>query len=131
MEKIIILALCFLPVLIEAYLDRKGEDRKGKKKDTLWLIIIVASLVGLAWWLFDINPLLPALLVLMFRITCFDYIVTWFLKRNDVISPTANVWSYTGKSTFFWDQWMVKIPWRLRLVLRVVLLIASVAFYIA
>lgn len=129
----LIIFVCLIPTLVEAYLDRRGETKTGKKKDTLWLVIATAVLLGLCWWLFDINPIGPGLLVLGWRVLVLDYLVNILLYRNKVIeNPGAEKWwSYMGKSTHFWDQALAKIDWRIRLAARVLLFSGTMTLYIA
>ena len=127
----LIIFVCLIPTLVEAYLDRRGETKTGKKKDTLWLVIATAVLLGLCWWLFDINPIGPGLLVLGWRVLVLDYLVNILLYRNKVIeNPGAEKWwSYMGKSTHFWDQALAKIDWRIRLAARVLLFSGTMIGY--
>ena len=128
--KLIIIFLALIPTLVEAWLDRHGENRTGKTKDTLWLIIAILALSLAVLWLFDTNPLKTLALVLGWRILLFDYLVTWLLIRNKVIEdPDARWWSYTGKTARF-DKLVAKIPWRWRLVIRIVLFGSALAFFL-
>lgn len=122
--KWVILVLCFAPTLFEAYFDRFGETRKGKKKDTLWLLIAAACLIGLSWWLFDFHPLVTGLLILVFRFCTFDYLVHWLLKRYSENHPNINIWEYSGSTADF-DKLTAKVPWRIRLIVRAVVLVTS------
>ena len=115
--------------MIEAYLDRFGEKRKGKVKDTLWLLTAVASLTGLAYWLFDTNPVWPVLLVLVWRICTFDYIVNAFLKRYSKGHKNINIWTYSG-TTAFTDRIVSKVHPVIRLVLRASLFAVALWWYI-
>ena len=114
---------------VEGYLDRLGEKRKGKVKDTVWLVIAAACLLGLAWWLFDVRPFWPALLIGVWRVTCFDYIAHAFLKKYSGNHNEINIWKYTGKTTFWWDQLLAKIDWRIRLASRVLLFSGTMTLY--
>lgn len=129
-EKLILLLLTIVPTLYEAHADRFGETRKGKKKDTLWLLIAAACLIGLSWWLFDFHPLMTGLLILVWRFCTFDYLVHWFLKRYSENHGHINIWTYTGKSTLWHDQLMAKINWVGRMVIRVVVFALSVWWYL-
>jgi len=127
----VIFALCFLFNPYEGWTDRKGEKRKDKRKDTVILVVASVILTG-ASYLFVENWVAVPLLILMLRVTMFDYIAHAFLKRY---SPThkeknINIWQYSGTTTHFWDQLVGKIPWKLRLVIRVILFIGTVLLYI-
>lgn len=126
--KWLILALCFAPTIIEAILDRFGETRKGKRKDFIWLSLVALALVGASWRL-GYNPLAVLLLLLVIRFAVFDYLVHWFLKRYSENHGHINIWQYTGKSTHWHDQIAAKVHPVLRLVIRVVILVLSVAYY--
>ena len=117
--KWVILFACLIPTLIEAWLDRKGEKRKGKVKDTVWLVVASLAMAGVAWC-FGKNPLSVLLLILGWRVLAFDYIVHALLKKYSKGHNHINIWKYTGTTTHFWDQMVAKIPWWLRLVIRVV-----------
>lgn len=128
--KVIILMITFLPTLIESYLDRFGETKKSKIKDTLWLVMEVIVSLWLAYWLFDISPVWPAILILMFRFCTFDYLVHWFLKRYSENHGHINIWSYTGESTYWWDQLTSKVDWRLRIVIRLCVFALAVLYFL-
>jgi len=120
--------ITFIPTLYEAWTDRKGESRKSKIKDTIWLTIGAAIIAGVSWC-FGENVLAILLLIVTWRVSTFDYLVTYLLKRNDVINPKANVWNYTGKTTHFWDQFIGRMDWRIRLIARIVILTVSIFLF--
>jgi hypothetical protein len=122
--KIIILILCLIPTLVESWLDRKGESRKGKVKDSVWLIVVAIALAGASWWIWKSNPLVVLLLILMFRFCCFDYITNAFLKRYSEGHKNINIFTFTG-TTAFTDRITAKInPW-LRFGIRLALFLGS------
>jgi len=125
---IIWLLLTLIPTLVEGYLDRRGESKKGKVKDTLWLIVVAVGIAGGAW-LAGNDPLPVIGLIIGWRILVFDYLVTWLLIRNDVINPNAKWWDYTGKTSKI-DQWVSKIDWKVRLLIRCLLFVLSVALFL-
>lgn len=125
----VFILIYWLPTWVEGWLDRKGETKKGKQKDTLWLIAVAALVCALAWWLFDINPLLPAAMMFVWRVTTFDYIVHAFLKRYSKGHKDINIWKFSGKTSKT-DRVLSKIDWRVRLTIRGVILIASVAWFL-
>jgi len=127
--KILILFLTFLPTLFEAFFDRYGESKKGKVKDTLWLLIAAASLMALSLWLFDIHPLWTGLLILVWRVCTFDYWVNWFLKRYSKGHKNINIWTYSG-TTAFTDRIVSKVHPILRLVLRTSLFAVALRWYL-
>ena len=115
---------------VEGYLDRFGEKRKGKVKDTVWLVIAAACLLGLAWWLFDIRPFWPALLIGVWSVTAFDYIAHAFLKRYSVGHKDINIWKFTGTTTYWWDQAVSKVDWRIRILVRVLVFATAVLAFL-
>jgi hypothetical protein len=125
--KWLFLIACLVPSLVEAWLDRKGETTLGKYKDTIWLVVASLGLAGVAWWLGQ-RPLPVIGLVLGWRILVFDYLVTWLLIRNDVINPNAKWWDYTGKTSKI-DQWVSKIDWKVRLLIRGLIFISCLLYF--
>lgn len=119
----------WLPTLIESWLDRKGETKKGKRKDFWWSVVAAIIITGLAWLWFGKNPLMSVLMILMFRFTTFDYITHALLKRYSGNHGHINIWTYTGKSTHWHDQLAAKVPWKIRLISRVLVLVAAVWWY--
>lgn len=126
--KILFLILSVLPTIIEAWLDRKGEDRKGKIKDTLWLVVGALGL-SLAACFLKRDPLPLIGLLLGFRIACFDPLVHALLKKHSENHHNINIWTYTGKSTKWWDQWVANVPWRIAIVFRAAILTASIVWF--
>lgn len=128
-QKVILLLVTSVPTLYEVYADRFGETRKGKRKDTLWLLIAAACLIGLSWWLFDFHPLWTGLLILVWRICTFDYLVNLFLKRYSEGHKDINVFTFTGNTAYF-DKLTAKVHWVLRLILRTAVFLASMAYFL-
>ena len=118
---LILFALAVIPTLVESYLDRHGENRTGKQKDTIWLIVVSLAF-ALVTYLFGVNPVATVAVILGWRILLLDYLVTYLLIKNKVVEwPEAKKWwSYLGKSSK-WDRIFSKVDWRVMLVLRVVL----------
>ncbi len=127
--KILILILCLIPTLYEAWLDRKGESRKGKVKDSIWLIVVAIALALASWGWLGYNPLAVPALILMFRVTCFDYIVNAFLKHYSENHHHINIWSYSGK-TAFTDRITDKVHPVIRLVIRAGIFSLAVWWYV-
>lgn len=80
------------------------------------------------WRWLGYNPLAVLSLILGWRVLVFDYWVTYLLKKNDVISPTANWFTYTGKTSKI-DKVVAKIPPVLRLLIRVAVFGCSVGWF--
>lgn len=122
--------LCLLPTAWELYNDRNGENKKGKLKDTAVFLVVTGLIAGLSYWLGQ-RPVSAILLILGIRVMFFDYLINVVLYKRKVIEkPGADKWfSYTGESTHCWDQLAAKVHPVLRLVIRVVILVLSVAYY--
>ena len=126
-KEIVFLILAFAPVLYEAWTDRKGEERKDKIVDTALLVGYSVLLTAGAYLVLADWVTVP-LLIIMFRITCFDYIAHAFLKKYSKVHKEMNIWKFTGQTALS-DRIVSKVPWALRLAIRVVLLVASVVVY--
>jgi hypothetical protein len=126
-QKVVIwIVITFISTLVEAYLDRHGETRKGKVKDSLWLIGVAICIAFGAWlsgyeWL----PVIGFLIV--WRVCVFDYLVHWFLKKYSENHGHINIWKYSGKTSKT-DRVLSKIDWRVRLWVRAVVIVSSIAF---
>ena len=126
--KAIIILLSLAPTIFESWTDRKGEQKKDKKTDAVLLVAYSALLAGASWGWLGYNPLSVLLLILGFRISIFDYLVNYLLKKNGVISPTANVWTYAG-NTSWWDKFIRRINWKIRILLRCVVFVVSIVYF--
>lgn len=119
----------WLPTLIESWLDRKGETKKGKVKDFWWSVVATIIITGLAWLWFGKSPLMSVLMILMWRFTTFDYITHALLKRYSESHHHINIWTYTGKTAYF-DKITGSVPWGLRLGIRGLVLVSAVWWYL-
>jgi len=119
-----------IATLLESWYDRKGENKNEKIKDAVWLAILSVLYIFVTWKWFDQNPFIILAYILMWRVTLFDYLTNFMLKKFSNGHKDINVWKYTGKTTFFWDQWMSKIDWRWRLIFRIVILVVGVSHLI-
>ena len=128
MEKAIVIVVTFLPTLYEAWTDRKGETKRDKRKDAVFLVGLSALLTAGAY-LFLAEWVSVPLLIIMFRVTCFDYIVNAFLKRYSKGHKKINVWKFSG-TTALTDRLIGRIPYKVRLVVRAVLLCLSLWIYL-
>jgi len=122
--------LTLLPTLIESWLDRKGEKKQGKIKDTIWLTVGSVLYIMVTWKIFNQNPFIILAYILMWRVTLFDYLTNFMLKKFSDGHKQINIWKYTGTTTFWWDQLTSKIDWRWRLIFRIVILAAGVSHLI-
>lgn len=113
----------------ESFLDRKGEDKTGKKKDTGWMILIAILLCVAGEYLLHKESLKTLALFLAWRILFFDYLTNWFLKQGEN-HKHINIWEYTGTSTHWWDQFISKIDWRIRLIARVIIFAVSLWWFV-
>ncbi len=121
------IVITFLPTWIEAFSDRYGESRKAKLKDTVGLIVVAVGIAGGAWWA-GYAPLPVIGLILMWRITCFDYLVNAYLKKYHKGHEGINIFKFTG-TTSFTDRIVGRIPWTIRLTVRFALLVAMLTSY--
>lgn len=112
---------------IEARNDQHGESKKDKIRDGVYLTIFASLVCYLSWRLADVHPLKTIAVLLALRVLYFDYRVSYLLIKNGVIA--GKWWSYTGK-TAKWDRLIAKVNWRVRLVLRVVILAGSIALFL-
>jgi hypothetical protein len=126
LEKIAILLLTFLPTLYEAWTDRKGERKKDKLIDGA-LLVGYALLLAFGAWLsgYEWLPVIGFLIV--WRVCVFDYLVHWFLKKYSENHGHINIWKYSGKTSKT-DRVLSKIDWRVRLWVRAVVIVSSIAF---
>lgn len=127
--KLVILAVCFLPTIIESYLDRYGESKKGKIKDGVWLSLVALAVVGASWRWLGYNPLAVLLLLLAIRFSIFDYLTHFFLKRYSPGHKNINIWKFTGTTAYF-DRLTAKVDWRLRIVIRLSVFALAVWWYL-
>jgi hypothetical protein len=121
---LIIFLITGIPNWVEGWRDRKGQQKKKKVRDSIVLAVVGLIMTGVAY-LLRMNWIAVPLLLLMWRVTCFDYIAHFFLKRYHKGHEDINIWKFTGKTTYFWDQWIAKIPWGLRLIARLVIFAIS------
>lgn len=121
----VILFVTLLPTLFEVWNDRNGEGKKSKVKDGIWLVVGSALIAGGAWWL-GYRPLPVIGLILGWRVLIFDYLTHIFLKEFSKSHENIEWWSYTGKTTYWWDQLIAKISWKLRLAVRVLIFAATI-----
>lgn len=104
-----------VPSVVEAWTDRKGETSGGKRKDLIWLLIVLFLLTVFAWLLLHVQPLKSIALLLGWRVLFFDYLVAYLLIRNGVI--VGHWFTYSGKTAVF-DRLTAKVHPVLRLVVR-------------
>lgn len=116
------------PSIIEAWFDRHGQGRAGKIRDTLVLMAVALILSILGRLYLNVPVLKSIALLLAWRILLFDYFVSYLLIRNGVI--VGKWWSYSGKTTFWWDGIIAHIDWRLRLLIRVILFGVALVYYL-
>jgi hypothetical protein len=128
MEKAIIFIASLIPTLYEAWSDRKGENVKSKRKDAIWLSVYALALSLLGWLFFHVLPFKTIALIIGFRIAFFDYLVNAFLKRYSEGHRNINIWRYTG-TTAFTDRIVSKVPWVIRLLVRVILFVIAVCAF--
>lgn len=127
MEKALIAFLCLIPTLYEAWSDRKGEDRKGKVKDFIWLSLVALALAGYAWWA-GYAPLSVIGLILGFRVLIFDYLVQYLLIKNKVI--VGHWFTYNGNTSFI-DRLIAGVHPVLRFAARGIVFLASIFLFFA
>lgn len=120
--------LCLIPTLYEAWSDRKGEDRKGKRKDFIWLSLVALAFAAGTWLVLGYNPLAVLSLILGWRILVFDYLTNALLKGYSESHRDINVWSYTGKTAYF-DRLIKNVPWGWRLGIRGLVFALAVWWY--
>lgn len=113
--------VCLIPTIVEAWLDRHGETKKGKKKDTIWLIVVTLLLCGIAFWIGQ-NVLYVVGWIIGWRILVFDPLVNFLLKRFSQThkEKNINIWTYEGE-TAETDKILSKIPWWIRLIGKIVI----------
>lgn len=125
----VFILIYWLPTWIEGYLDRKGETKKSKRNDTIWLIVVAIGITGGAW-ASGFNPWTAPLFIFIWRVCTFDYIVHYFLKKYSEGHKNINIWKFSG-TTAFWDRIVSRIPPMWRLLIRACLLVASLWLYLA
>lgn len=130
--KWLILALCFASTAWELYNDRNGEDAKGKVLDGIILVVAGILIAGLSYLLGE-SWVAAILLILGIRIMFFDYLITIILYKRGVIErPEARKWwSYLGSTSKAWDRIAAKVPWKIRLIVRIAVFVASIALFFA
>lgn len=115
---------------MEAYLDRHGEQKTGKRKDSIWLTVVALCLCLIAWILAKVNPLKTLAVFLAVRILSIDYLINWFLKKYHEDFKKINIFSYIGK-TALTDRIISKVHPTVRLVARALLFGAAVWYYLS
>lgn len=119
----------WIPMLIESWLDRAGETKRGKVKDFWWTLVGSVIITGLAWLCFGKNPFTSALMILVWRFCTFDYITNFLLKKYSEGHSDINVFTFTG-TTAFTDRLTAKIHPVLRLVIRIAVFGLAVWWYL-
>jgi len=114
---VIFFLLCAIPTACELYNDRHGDTKKDHIRDVLVLTVISLGLALVLNWLFDYKLVGTMLLIWAIHFLLFDYLITYILKRNHVISPKANWFTYTGKTSTM-DKYVAKIPPWIRLAIK-------------
>lgn len=121
--------LCAIPTIVNVYLDRNGRQKKHKPFIKAFIILLAGGVALADRVLFDIDATQSLALASGYYILAFDYLIVYYLRKNDVITPTAKVFSYTGTSTYWYDQLVARIPWRLRLAIRLVVFLGSIVIF--
>jgi hypothetical protein len=114
--------------ILEAWNDRKGETKKDKISDSVYLAIATSCLCLLVWVLDRTNPLRVVAVVLGVRVLAFDYVCNWFLKKYSESHKEINVFRYVG-TTATTDRIISNIPPWLRFLARVVIFAAALVLY--
>ena len=120
--------ICCIPTVVHVLNDAHGDTKKGNDILVLTAISIVLSTV--IHFTFHIALWKSLLMIFAIHTLVFDYAIVYFLRKNDVISPTAKVWSYTGKSTRWWDQLVAKVHPVLRFFIRVAVFSLAVWYWV-
>lgn len=107
--------ICCIPLAVHLVNDRKGDNKKGN--DLIVLTIIAALLALVNRWLFDITLLQSLALMAGIHIAIFDYAIVYFLRKNGVINPKAEVFNYLGGGWIDQKVW-ARMGWKLRLAIR-------------
>lgn len=115
---VIYFLLCAIPTAVNLVAHKDGRGKEDKIRDKLIIIIISSALALGVRWLFDYELSRSLLLMLGIYFLFFDYAIVWILRKNGVIRKSAKVFRYTGKSTYFYDQLMSRIDWRIRLAIK-------------
>lgn len=115
--------LCLLPTAWEVFDDRKGETKKGKRRDAFITLAMCLALAMLSN--FMQLPWYSVAMVLVWRFLLFDYAINYVLNRNEVIHA-PKWWDYSGKTAAF-DKWNVweNLNWVLKAVIKVAVFIAA------
>jgi hypothetical protein len=116
--------LALIPTLYEAISDRFGESKKDKISD-FWLAFSCSIFAATILWMLGYNPILFLMMVIAWRVLCFDYLVQYLLIRKGVI--VGHWFTYNGKTSWF-DQLVSKVHPVLRLVIRVAFFVGC-SFY--
>ncbi len=124
-----ILIAGLLAVVVESYLDRHGETKSGKLKDSFWLAVTALGVSLIACAVASVNPLKTIALILGVRVLVFDTLVNWFLKRNSESHKDINIWTYVGKTSFTDRNILSRIPWWIVLLARVLIFAAALVLY--
>lgn len=128
-EMIWFIFVCALPSIWEAWTDRHGENRNQKVKDALILIGCACCLSLLAKMVLSVSVLKTVALLLAWRVSWFDYMVHAFLKHYSESHKGINIWTYSGKTTHFWDQWISKVHPAVRFVLRLLIFLGALFYF--
>ena len=114
---------------LEAWNDRKGETKKDKIADGVYLAIATSCLCLLVWVLDRTNPLKVIAVVLGVRLLFFDYLTHALLKRFSESHKDINIWTYVGKTSFTDRNILSRIHWRIVLLARVLIFVAALVLY--
>jgi hypothetical protein len=115
--------LCAVPTLANIFFDRNGR----KKEHKIWIkLIVIAISLALAVVVkvaVDIDCLRSLTLMWGIYFLTFDYGVTYVLHKRGIIEgkDSEKWWKYMGESTHWYDQAAAKIPWVLRLFIRIII----------
>lgn len=127
--KFAVILITFLPTLYEAFTDRFGEQKKDKLTDGIILVVASVIMTAVAYLVLK-NWIVVPLFILIWRFAAFDYVCHAFLKRYSENHGHINIWSYTGESTHWWDQLAAKVHPVLRLVIRGIVFLGSMAYFL-
>lgn len=113
---------------VEGFLDRHGEQKTGKRKDSIWLTVVALCLCLIAWLLAKVNPLKTLAVFFAVRILSIDYLINWFLKKYHEDFKKINVFRYIGK-TALTDRIISKVHPVFRLVARVLIFLGALFYF--
>lgn len=119
--------LAAVPSIVEAWLDRHGEGRSDKIRDTIALVVVALVLSILFQFLLNVLWLKSIALLLAWRILLFDYLVSYLLIRNGVI--VGHWFTYNGQTSWF-DRLVSRVNPVVRLLIRVILFGVAVWFFV-